>query len=250
MDKKIFLSWSGGKDCCMSLYQARIQNLPVHTLLTTINQVHDRISMHGVRVSLLDEQSKALGLPLKKILLPENPGMEAYENIMAECCRELKAEGYNGGMFGDIFLEDLKVYREKQMDKVGLPCYFPLWKQDSRRLLQQFIDLGFKAIIVCVNDSFLGKEFCGRMIDHSFLADLPDGVDPCGENGEYHSFVFNGPGFHHPVHFEKGEMVYREYPAPVDVDDACFTEPKPKAGFYFCDLLPVPESGILNYAKI
>lgn len=207
-------------------------------LMTTINQVQQRISMHGVRTALLDQQAEAIGLPLYKIELPENPGMAEYEMHMRKACSEMKNNGYTGAVFGDIYLEDLKIYREKQMAGEKLNCHFPLWKNESHKLIRQFISFGFKAIVVCTNSLYLDSHFCGRIIDESFLNDLPPDVDPCGENGEYHSFVFDGPLFKHPVNFEKGELVYREYPAPKSDADACFTTPKPAAGFYFCDLIP------------
>jgi uncharacterized protein (TIGR00290 family) len=234
---KLFLSWSGGKDCCMSLHYARLNDQPVRMLLTTINEAHQRISMHGVRTTLLNEQAKALGLPLHKVLLPEMPGMNEYENAMHHACMQMKSNGFTGGMFGDIFLTDLKEYRETQMNKVGLNSHFPLWEKNTRSLMQEFITSGYKAIVVCIDNKKLDKHFCGRLIDENFLNELPDNVDPCGENGEYHSFVFDGPGFIKAVNFTKGEIVYREYPAPSDNKD-CFTKPKPASGFYFCDLLP------------
>jgi uncharacterized protein (TIGR00290 family) len=234
---KIFLSWSGGKDCCMGLHYSMMHDQPVRMLLTTINSAYDRISMHGVRSSLLDQQAKSLGLPLHKVYLPENPGMNEYENAMREASMEMKKNGYTAGMFGDIFLKDLKEYRETQMIKAGLACHFPLWDKDTSSLLREFITSGFKAIVVCINTEYLDEKFCGVLIDEAFLNDLPSGVDPCGENGEYHSFVFDGPIFSYPVKFTKGEMVYREYPAPAKNND-CFTDPKPVSGCYFCDLLP------------
>jgi len=145
---------------------------------------------------------------------------------MQEKVSSLKKKGFTHALFGDIFLEDLRRYREEKLESMGVTCIFPLWKIPSSVLMQEFLDLGFKAITVCVNTQWLDKSFCGRIIDETFLRDLPADVDPCGENGEYHSFVFEGPIFRHPVPFEKGEIVYKEYKGPEG-----------PAGFYFCDLI-------------
>src|SRR5215204_6179982 len=236
MPEKYFLSWSGGKDCCLSLYKARQQRLNIATLVTSVNKIHQRISMHGVRTSLLEQQAASLKLPLHIISLPESPGMAEYEEAMSNACRQLKEKEHTGVVFGDIFLEDLRQYRETQLATVGLPAIFPLWKQDSKALMEEFLSLGFKAIVVCINNSFLDKSFCGRLIDRSFIADLPSGVDICGEKGEYHSFVFDGPGFNEPVLFQKGELVYKEYPTPKEDKEECYTTPSLTSGFYFCDL--------------
>jgi uncharacterized protein (TIGR00290 family) len=182
-------------------------------------------------------QSASIGLPLLTAELPEQPTMLNYENEMQKKVAELKYNGYNTAVFGDIFLEDLKRYREEQMTKLNMNCLFPIWKRNTRELMDEFLSLGFKAIIVCVNGSFLDKSFCGRMIDASFVADLPATVDICGENGEYHSFVFDGPIFSQPIPFTKGEVVHKEYNAPKEKDSIC-TNDKPLATFYFCDLLP------------
>lgn len=235
---KAFLNWSGGKDSALCLYNAKQQGLPVASLLTSFNTATDRVSMHGIRRSLLQQQAASLGLPLHTLELPASPGMEAYEEALRRSHRSFKEQGYSHSLYGDIFLEDLKSYREELSAKDNLQASFPLWKQDTTSLLQQFFTAGFKAIIVCVNDQYLDKSFCGRLLDETFIADLPPGVDPCGENGEYHSFVFDGPFFSKPVPFVKGDIVYKEYPAPQQSSDECFTTPKPAAGFYFLDLLP------------
>ena len=233
------MNWSGGKDSALCLYKAIQQGLCAEALVTNVNSVHDRISMHGVRNELLDQQAKAIGLPLSKTELPEEPGMQEYEKIMEQKISELKEQGFTHSMFGDIFLEDLKRYREEQLQKQNITCLFPLWKIDTKELMREFLSLGFKAIIVCVNERFLDKNFCGRMIDQSFIDELPANVDVCGENGEYHSFVYDGPLFKNPVTFVKGEIVYRKYPAPKNAADNCFATGDPtEYGFYFCDLLP------------
>ena len=145
----------------------------------------------------------------------------------------LKEQGIAHSIFGDIFLEDLKRYREEKLATTGVQCVFPIWKRDTKELINEFIDAGFKAIVVCINEKFLDKSFCGRVIDKNFIADLPSTVDVCGENGEFHSFVYDGPIFKFPVLFTKGEVVYKEYKAPAIIDKEATTN----YGFYFCDLL-------------
>ncbi|MDB5251290.1 MAG: diphthine--ammonia ligase [Flaviaesturariibacter sp.] len=235
---KAFLNWSGGKDSSLALYHARLGGLPVEALLTSMNAAHGRISMHGVRRELLQRQAASLGLPLHTLELTEQPGMETYEAALRSAHQEFAASGFSDAVYGDIFLEDLRLYRERMLALDGLQALFPLWKRNTTDLAAEFIALGFRAIVVCVNDSFLGQDFCGRLLDQSFLADLPADVDPCGENGEYHSFVFDGPGFSTPVTFTRGETVYRAYTAPKKEEEECFTAPAPPAGFYFCELLP------------
>ncbi|RYY77939.1 MAG: ATP-binding protein, partial [Moraxellaceae bacterium] len=147
----------------------------------------------------------------------------------------LKAQGYDAAAYGDLFLEDLRQYRLQQLEKAGLQGLFPLWGRDTKALLEDFIALGFRAVIVAVNESLLDRSFCGRALDAAFLRDLPPGVDPCGENGEYHSFVYDGPVFLRPVPFRKGEVLQRSYPAPRSSDD-CFAEPQPETVFSFLEL--------------
>jgi uncharacterized protein (TIGR00290 family) len=232
-----FMNWSGGKDSALALHAVLQRGLPLTTLLTSVNEITQRVSMHGVRTSLIQQQAAALGLPLRTISLSETPGMQAYEEAVQRAHGGLKGEGFSHGVFGDIFLEDLRQYRQDLLAKDGLLCEFPLWKRDSGALMAEFFAAGFKAIVVCINSAVLDKRFCGRLLDAAFLADLPPGVDPCGENGEYHSFVFDGPIFSSPVDFDRGEVVYKEYPAPKRGDD-CFGQPAPASGFYFLDLLP------------
>lgn len=234
------MNWSGGKDSALALYKAmHDDSLTIDRLLTNVNSVYERISMHGVRRSLLQLQAEAIDLQLDTIELPEEPTMSEYENAVLTKITELKNEGYDRSVFGDIFLEDLKIYREQQLSKVGIECIFPLWKKDTKDLLREFLELGFRTIVVCVNKQFLDKSFCGRIIDKNFINDLPPTVDVCGENGEFHTFVFDGPLFKQPINFVKGEITYRKYKAPKKQSDNCF---KPSDGndygFYFCDLLP------------
>ncbi|MBO9571625.1 MAG: diphthine--ammonia ligase [Chitinophagaceae bacterium] len=234
------MNWSGGKDSALSLYKIlQDQRYSVDRLLTNVNAVHDRISMHGIRRELLIQQAASIGIELTTIELPENPGMNEYERIMTEKLSALKNNNYTTAIFGDIFLEDLKNYREKQLSTLGINCVFPLWKTSTRELMNEFLSLGFKAVIVCVNEQYLDKSFCGRLIDASFIRDLPPEVDICGENGEYHSFVFDGPVFKTPINFKIGEIVRRTYPAPSNNDRNCYQSTTPvQYGFYFCDLVP------------
>lgn len=230
------MNWSGGKDSALALYKAQQEGIPVETLVTTFNSETDRITMHGVRRILLKQQAVAMGLSLQTLELPALPGMEAYEAAMRSLHRELKTAGFTHGIFGDIFLEDLRKYREDLLAKEDLAPLFPLWKMDSRDVVAQYLQSGFRAVVVCVKASCLDKSFCGRLLDEDFFRDLPPGVDPCGENGEYHSFVFDGPLFTKPVNFRTGAVVLREYPSPKDGVE-CFANPQPVSGFYFCDLL-------------
>lgn len=233
---KAFFSWSGGKDSALALYQWKREGRPVDLLVATVNAATNRVSMHGVRRELLEAQAAAVGLPLRVIELPETPGMAAYEEAMRTAHRGLVAEGFTTAVFGDIFLEDLKAYREELLLEDGLACAFPLWQKNTRDLLQQFILEEHKAVVVCVNAALLDRRFCGRNLDEDFLNELPTGVDACGENGEYHSFVYDGPLFTRPVSFAKGDVVFAEYPSPRN-DRECFAAPQPKAGFYFQDLI-------------
>jgi uncharacterized protein (TIGR00290 family) len=237
---KSYFNWSGGKDSALALHYAIQNKVGIEKLLTNVNAVHNRISMHGVRRSLLEAQAKAIGLPLDTIELPEQPSMKDYENAVVEKLTALKGEGFTGAVFGDIFLEDLKQYREAQLATIGFQAYFPLWKRNTTELMHEFIDLGFKTMVVCTKAEVLDESFTGRVIDRDFLKDIPAHIDPCGENGEFHTFVYDGPIFQKPVAFTTGEKVFREYIAPKDNKDQCFT-PQPSnvnMGFWFCDLLP------------
>lgn len=237
-DGGAYFNWSGGKDSALALYKILQQGqYDIRYLLTSVNAAHNRISMHGVRRELLMAQAAAIGIPLTTIELPEQPGMNEYENAMLQKVEELKNAGCAHAIFGDIFLEDLKLYREQKLAPAGVECVFPLWKIDTTQLVHEFIELGFKTIIVCVNEQYLDKSFCGRIIDKDFLNDLPSHVDPCGENGEFHSFAFDGPIFKTPVTYTRGEIVHRTYDAPKNADDSCGIKTT-SYGFYFCDLIP------------
>jgi uncharacterized protein (TIGR00290 family) len=232
-------NWSGGKDSSLCLHKVLASGeYNVTHLLTTVNAHYQRISMHGVRVELLEQQADSIGIPLVKVLLPEMPDMPTYESIMRETLVALKSGGAQNFIFGDIFLEDLRQYRIDKLAEMDLQAVFPIWKVPTDQLVREFIDLGFKAVIVCVNDRYLDRSFAGRTIDQSFLDDLPLGVDPCGENGEYHSFVYDGPIFSRPIAFDLGEVVYRKYTPPeTSSDTTC--DPGPLSnGFWYSDLVP------------
>jgi uncharacterized protein (TIGR00290 family) len=247
LKEKVIFNWSGGKDSAFCLHKIlQEQQYEVICLLTTISQPYQRISMHGVRVELLDIQAERIGLPLLKIQIPEMPTMEVYDNTMAAVLTDLKNKGVTASIFGDIFLEDLRKYREEKLAEVNLKGVFPLWNIPTRQLIREFIDSGFKAVTTCVNDKYLDKSFVGRIIDDDFLNDLPDGVDACGENGEYHSFVYDAPIFSKPIEFKKGEIVYRKYStsepddlSTVDSGTTRNTDSPFDNGFWYCDLLPM-----------
>ncbi len=237
---KTYFNWSSGKDSALALYKTFQQKeYQVSKLITTVNQDYQRVSMHGLREELLDMQAESIGIPLEKIKLPARVSMSLYNQTMENSVRRLKEDKYSHCVFGDIFLEDLRNYREEQLNNVGIQAVFPLWKKDTKALFNEFLELGFKAITVCVNAKYLDESFCGRVLDKEFIRDLPDTVDPCGEYGEFHTFVFDGPIFNKPIDFEVGEKVLRSY-EPSD-DDDCFDDTKDKnwdTSFWYCDLVP------------
>ncbi|CAN5319317.1 diphthine--ammonia ligase [soil metagenome] len=238
--KKSFLNWSSGKDAAMALMiLLQEKEYSVEKLVTTVNKEIQRISMHGVREKLLKIQSQCIGRQLHIIPLEGNIPLEEYNRCIQKHVGILKAEGFTHSVFGDIFLEDLREYRTKQLEHIGIKAVFPLWKKDTTTLIREFIETGFKAITVCVNSKMLDPSFCGRIIDQNFIASLPDGVDPCGENGEFHTFVFDGPIFKFPVKFEIGEVVEKFYKPNKDEDD-CFKDKKETwdTSFWYCDLIP------------
>ena len=254
--KKAYFNWSTGKDSALALHKImQDKELEIGTLLTNVNGEFGRVSMHGLREELLNKQAENIGLPLQKIHFPGDVTMSLYDEIMKEAMQNILESNYEHAVFGDIFLEDLKAYRDKKLGEVGLQGIYPLWKQDTKALMQEFLDLGFKAITVCVNAKLLDKSFVGRIIDQQFIDELPEGVDVCGENGEFHTFVFDGPIFKKPVPFDIGEKVLRSYsPNTDDSEDNCSNYTKDKnedcyqdksdqkswdTGFWYCDLLPV-----------
>jgi len=194
-------------------------------LLTTVTEGHERISIHGVRRELLRRQAESLRLPLHEVLIPPQCVNPIYETRMEEALRMHLAQGVRKVAFGDIFLQDLRIYRENNLARLGMEALFPLWKRDTRELISAFHKTGFRAISVCIDGKLLDSSFAGRGLDESFFRDLPMGVDPCGENGEFHTFVFDGPIFHRPIPFTVGETVQRD-------------------SFFFCDLLPKEEAQV------
>jgi uncharacterized protein (TIGR00290 family) len=222
--EKVIVSWSGGKDSALALYEVlETGNYEVLELLTTVTKDYDRLSIHGVRRVLLEQQTLSLGFELEKVIISKGASDEDYEREMLKVLTRHRINGVFSVVFGDIFLEDVKKYRERTLSKIGMKGVFPLWKRETSQLARTFIDLGFKAVITMVDSNFLGKDFAGRTFDAQFLSDLPSNVDPCGENGEFHTFVYDGPIFRERVFFTKGEIVLREN------------------RFYYCDLIPSSE---------
>ena len=222
MKTKAFFNWSGGKDSALALYKVLDDHkYSVEYLVTTISRQYRRISMHGVREALLDQQAENIGIPLEKVWLPEVASMEVYDEVVSGKMKELKEKHIEHAIFGDIFLEDLKKWRQEQLARVGMKAIFPLWKKDSHKLVNEFIDLGFKTIVVSVDTKYLDESYAGRIIDREFLEQLPSHVDPCGENGEFHSFVFDGPIFKKPVSFTIGEKLYKKYPSHAKENGEC-----------------------------
>ncbi len=211
---KTVFHWSSGKDSALALYYLQQNSeFKINHLVTTVNQHYQRVTMHGIPIPLLERQIKAIDLSHSKIELPENTSMEIYEKSMKKAMNELFEQGFRYAAFGDIFLEDLKAYREREMHSFGFGTVFPLWKKDTNLLINEFIELGFKALVVCANEK-MGKQFLGRTIDRAFIEELPEGIDPCGENGEFHTFCYDGPIFKEPVAFQRGETIKRSYPNP------------------------------------
>jgi len=227
----VLFCWSGGKDSAMALH-ALLQDpqVRVAALLTTVTEGYDRISMHGVRRELLQRQAQSIGLPLHEVFIPPECVNSIYEARMEAALRVHFENGVRKVAFGDIFLEDLRAYREKNLARIGMTTLFPIWKRDSRGLIDSFHAQGFRSIVVCVNPKLLDRSFAGRELDASFFADLPPQVDCCGENGEFHTFAFDGPIFKEPVRFQVGECVERD-------------------SFVFCDLLMEREGQIYESAS-
>jgi uncharacterized protein (TIGR00290 family) len=212
------LSWSGGKDSALALYHERMQAGPqVEVLLTTVTQPQDRISMHGVSGGLLRQQARNLGLDLQEITIQHQASNAAYELAFLAGVTRLKDQGIETIVFGDIFLQDVREYRERLLEHSGVTGRFPLWGQNSHQLAERFIEDGFRAVVCTVDPRQIDGSFCGREYDAAFLADLPATADPCGENGEFHTFVYAGPVFQQPLAIERGVVVER-------------------SGFLFCDL--------------
>ncbi len=222
----ILFCWSGGKDSAMALHTL-LQRSDVHiaALLTTVTEGYERISMHGVRRELLERQAQSIGLPLHEVRIPPQCVNPIYEARMEEALRVHYEKGVRKVAFGDIFLEDLRAYRENNLARIGMTALFPIWKRDTRELIRSFHANQFRAVAVCVDSKVLDPSFAGRELDESFFRDLPSHADPCGENGEFHSFVFDGPIFQSPIPVRTGEIVNRD-------------------GFVFCDILEGMEKAI------
>ena len=211
MKPKLLLSWSSGKDSAWALHCLRRRGAyEVAGLLTTLNQAFDRVAMHSTRRALVEAQARAAGLPLHAVPLPWPCSNEHYEGAMRGACAEALGRGIEAIAFGDLFLEDVRRYREDRLRGSGLTPVFPVWALETRRLAAEMVASGLRARIVCVDPKKLPPEFAGREFDADFLRDLPAGVDPCGENGEFHSFVYAGPMFREAIPVESGEVVERD----------------------------------------
>lgn len=232
---KAIFSWSGGKDSAYCLNKVLSENLfDIKYLLTSINYNFKRISMHGVREELLNAQAESIGIPLLKVWVKEGTNAE-YEKQMESILLKAKADGIEYVIFGDIFLEDLRIYRENNLAKVGMKGIFPLWKVDTTYLINDFLIKKFKTITCCVNDGYLNEDWVGRKINKSFIEQLPVIVDPCGENGEYHTFCYDGPLFKKKILFSVGEKLYKPLEIKTTDDDVCTSNTVTK-GFWFIDL--------------
>jgi uncharacterized protein (TIGR00290 family) len=217
---RVLLAWSSGKDSAMTLHVLRERgDVEVVGLLTTVNETHDRVAMHAVRRTLLEAQAEAAGLPLRVVSIPWPCPNEAYEAAMERAMDAARRDGVTAVAFGDLFLADIRRYREERLRGTGLEPLFPLWERPTRDLAQEMIAMGLRATLTCVDPRALPPEFAGRDFDEGLLADLPHGADPCGENGEFHTFAWDGPMFRRPVPVSRGEIVARD-------------------GFVFADLLP------------
>jgi uncharacterized protein (TIGR00290 family) len=242
--EKVVFVWSGGKDSALALHKLRqADRYEVVSLLTTCNEHFQRVSMHGVRLELLESQAEAIGLPLEKMFVSRRSSNEEYVEKLSGYLLAHKARGVTSFAFGDIFLEDLKRWREDHLARLGLRGIFPIWKRDTRELIEEFIALGFGSVVCCVDDAYLDENAVGRNIDAAFIDSLPVGVDPCGENGEFHSFAFAGPIFKQPLSFKVGEKIYRPiedtHSGSAASSAVCPTSgPRRTKGFWFCDLLP------------
>lgn len=240
--KKAYFNWSSGKDSAYALYKILQQGeYDIEKLITNVNQDYERVSMHGLHENLLEAQAESIGIPLEKIYFPADVTMDLYNEKMKDKTSELKSLGLNHAIFGDIFLEDLKNYRDSKLKEVGITGVYPLWKQDTKELLREFLALGFKTITVCVNAKLLGEEFVGRIIDEDFINELPNNIDACGENGEFHTFCFDGPIFKNPIEFEIGEKVLKSYTLNKDNSQNCHQDTSEKVknydtSFWYCDL--------------
>jgi len=220
MSETLLLAWSSGKDSALALQETLGSGGREITLLSTVTEGYGRISMHGVREQLLRAQAESLALPLDIVYIPRECSDQEYQRCMEGALRVHVERGCRSVVFGDIFLSGIREYREKNLAKVGMEARFPLWGRSPKELSRSFLEAGFQAVITCIDSRVLDRSCAGRLYDRSFVNELPDGVDPCGENGEFHTFVFNGPIFGAGIGFARGEVVLRN------------------ERFYFCDLIP------------
>ncbi|MCA9000277.1 MAG: adenine nucleotide alpha hydrolase [Planctomycetes bacterium] len=221
MGKRTWMSWSSGKDSAWSLWQLqRDPSIELCGLLTTVNETHGRVAMHAVRQRLLEMQAQRTGLPLIQVDIPYPCSNEQYQDAMARAMERARADRIEAVAFGDLFLEDIRAYREKNLEPTGIEPIFPLWGRDTRELAQEMIEGGLQATLTCVDPKQVSPAFAGRAFDDQLMRDLPEGSDPCGENGEFHTFVHAGPMFHAPIPIQVGERVEHD-------------------GFQFTDVLPV-----------
>ncbi len=219
---KAVIAWSGGKDSVLALHEAQKQ-IQIEGFITTITE-DDRIAMHGISKQLIFQQAHSIGYPLAEVQIPQNCSNDQYESRMTQVLQKYHESGIDSVIFGDLFLEDIRAYREDFLNRIGMKGIFPLWKKDTSVLAKQFIDSGFRAIIICVDTQALSKEFAGRNFDYELLKDLPQNVDPCGENGEFHTFVYDGPIFYEPLKIERCKKYFQDN------------------RFYYCDLLLLKSS--------
>ncbi len=221
MAEKAVFSWSGGKDSALALHELLgAGEYDVSELITVVTEGYDRISFHGVRQALLEDQAASIGLPLEKVAIPERATMQEYESRMREALERHRKAGVTAVAYGDIHLEDVRDYRERLLRGMGMRAVFPVWRRDTREFAHTLIEQGFEAVVTCVDSEALEREFVGRNYDEQFLSKLPPGVDPCGENGEFHTFAHDGPLFEEGVRFKVGDVTLREN------------------RFYYCDLIP------------
>lgn len=238
-DKKICIfNWSGGKDSTLALHHALLDpTIEIRYLITTVTEKYNRVSMHGVREALLIKQAESIGIPLHQIRLGEMPDMETYDRTMKQHLTKFKEEGITHSIFGDIFLEDLRKYRENKLAEIGITAIFPLWQKNTKELIEEFLNLSYKTIIVCTQQNL--ENFCGKVISMDLINQLPAEIDPCGENGEFHTFAFEGPIFRNKITFTIGEKVFRTYNTPKKTeeneDSPCSTSAL--SGFWYSDLV-------------
>ncbi|MBL4624018.1 MAG: diphthine--ammonia ligase [Flavobacteriales bacterium] len=233
MREKAIMFWSGGKDSAFALYKILQEDkYQVVTLITTINKEFDRVSMHGVRAELIEEQASSIGIPLHKMYV-DGGSYNEYEEKLTSVLQEFVKQGIYKVIYGDIFLEDLKEYRDNLLLQVGMAGVYPLWQRSTSAIIVEFLDLEFSTTTCCVYTKFLTKKEVGQLVDKQFVDGLNSSVDPCGENGEFHTFCWNGPIFKYPVPFSLGEKVFKPIQMPKE------TESKGVEGFWFCDLLSI-----------